>query len=338
MTLELCIVADDLTGALDTAAPFATPDGPVTVALPGRPLPRVTRLAVSTESRDLDVMDARVRVAAAGRGAARGDALWFKKVDSVLRGHPFDETAQMMQVLGFDHCVFAPAFPAMGRITRRGMNLVRDGDGWMPTAGCDIAAEFAGIGLSAEPNATDRGGGAQVIVVDAETDIDLSHAVVRHAGSDVLWAGSRGLAEALVGGATPVPTPRIGVLIVGTTHPATRAQLRHCQAHGMGPTRLIDPIPGAANATATRDALRRAMVRLDPGLLQNAALFVVGGDTLTVVMDTLDVLHLECRGEIGPGLPYATLYGGALDGCGLITKSGGFGDRDLLARLLMNAD
>lgn len=346
---HLRIVADDLTGALDTAAPFASPHAPVTIALPGRPCPDRALLAASTESRDLSVHDATARVALICRALA-GDlapdsVFWLKKVDSVLRGHPFAETAQMMETLGLRRCVFAPAFPEMGRITRNGHQFMQGPGGWTPTPASDIAAGFGSL----EQHRAQASDPFDIAIIDAEDQQHLSAAVEKQSGdTGVLWAGARGLAEALAGRGVALGKPDFGVVIVGTTHPATRAQIAACGdrvthppawgpiGRSNGQTVLIDPVPQSPDAFATRHALRDTLRRLDADELRGRGILVVGGDSLTIALELMEGLHLECRGEIGAGLPSATICGGPFEGCTLVSKSGGFGPphllRDLLAR------
>ena len=78
---------------------------------------------------------------------------------------------------------------------------------------------------------------------------------------------------------------------------------------------------------------RRAGDRLD----RPEGLFVSGGETLRGLADAVDADAFEVTGEIGPGLPAARVCGGRWDGVELVSKSGGFGKPDLLARLLARA-
>ena len=81
----------------------------------------------------------------------------------------------------------------------------------------------------------------------------------------------------------------------------------------------------------TRSAVRRAVMRIDPESLEGRSLFVTGGETLSVVLKAVGARSLDCLGEIGPGLPMSIVRGGKLDGCSIVSKSGGFGAPDLLS-------
>ncbi len=347
------IVADDLTGALDAAAAFARPGDPACIVLDAAAIHRRRVLVISTESRDSSATAAQLATAracaalSAVPGAA--EALWFHKIDSVLRGHPFAATARMAQQLALERCIVAPAFPAMGRITRQGLQLVRNGADWCPAFQSDIAAGLRAAGLRVVSDPVSQKGHRSAIVVDASTQADLDSAVAGQAGQHLLWVGTRALAGALAGAVAPVPCPPLGLVVIGTLHPATRAQV--ATAHALckpasdcGPVSppatgclLIDPAPCSADSDATRTAVHLAARRIDPASFAGRSIFVSGGDTLAVMLGALGTRSLDCPGEIAPGLPVAILRGGAGDGLCLITKSGGFGPPDLLQHLILAA-
>ena len=157
MGLAVALVADDLTGALDAAAPFAgrglrvsvhrsadtvpaptgpagEPPGPAAERSPAsacpppapspselEPRPSGAVLAVSTSSRHLTPDAARASVRAAGRRLhAWSPRLVFKKIDSTLRGPVPDEVAAAMEVFERRAALVCPAFPAAGRVVRDG--------------------------------------------------------------------------------------------------------------------------------------------------------------------------------------------------------------------------
>lgn len=339
------IVADDLTGALDAAAPFARSDQPVGLVLHATGIPNRMALTMSSESRDLDSVgaaSATVRSCDLLCDDARGRSMWFHKVDSVLRGHPYTTTAAMMNHLKLPLCLFAPAFPAMGRITRAGRQLVRNGDHWQSASKSDIAEGLTLAGLTPASERTGRMTAANALVVDAETQGDLDLAVARQADPRILWVGSRALAEALVGAVVSVPCPPIAIAVIGTAHPATRSQvafsaMRFAPAKGSGPIRpdigqcvLIDPVSLTADAAETFDAVHEAVLRIDSESLWGRCIFVTGGETLSVVLKAAAAQSLDCIGEISPGLPISVVRGGKLDGCSIVSKSGGFGAHELL--------
>lgn len=66
---------------------------------------------------------------------------------------------------------------------------------------------------------------------------------------------------------------------------------------------------------------------------QPATLFVSGGETLRSVCRLLEADHLTVTGHIMPGVPRSLLRGGPFAGVQVISKSGAFGDRELLRRI-----
>lgn len=326
-TGQLRLLADDLTGALDSAAPFAAPDAPVTVILGGIPATLPARCAVSTESRNRSVASAieAVSRAAIDLGAgSMGDTLWFKKVDSVLRGHPFEETAALFRQIGATSCIFAPAFPAEGRVTLGGQHgVLRDGV-WQELPNGNLRDGLALAGLDG------------AIVPDAETQEALISSVALWKDRrDVLWAGARGLAEALAGPRAGVRPPSISAIVIGTTHPATQAQAAMMREAGLG-VPVFNIAAECHDAAATLSAVRHLFRNGDammPG--DGQALMVVGGDTLSAALAATDASAVDVVGEVVPGVPSGRIVGGKLAGCRIVTKSGGFGARDRLARLVM---
>src|SRR3954470_4256505 len=138
---DLVIVADDLTGAADSAA-LLTRRGPTWVVVdPVGDWPQnAAVLAVDTDSRHTDPTTAAARVAAATERAAGRGGQVVKKIDSTLRGNIADELRALRdvhvppgrrpvrEVLPRDSdrvlMVVAPAFPATGRTTRGGVVYV----------------------------------------------------------------------------------------------------------------------------------------------------------------------------------------------------------------------
>lgn len=115
------VIADDLTGAIDTAHAFAARGYRTRVQVdPGRAPPDSTVLALNTDSRYADPETAAERVR---RAIEAIDApVVYKKVDSTLRGNVVSEVRSALNT-GFDHGLFAPASPAVDRLTAGGYHL-----------------------------------------------------------------------------------------------------------------------------------------------------------------------------------------------------------------------
>jgi uncharacterized protein YgbK (DUF1537 family) len=65
-----------------------------------------------------------------------------------------------------------------------------------------------------------------------------------------------------------------------------------------------------------------------------SALVLTGGDTARGVCGALGTFALDVRREVAPGVPLNQLQGGRWDGLPVVTKAGGFGDLETLARVV----
>jgi uncharacterized protein YgbK (DUF1537 family) len=281
-SIHVGIQADDLTGACDTAAPFAARGLETVVLLPDVPIPEPAPavVALDTESRALPGPEARARARAAV-ARLRGAALLYKKLDSTLRGPIAAEVAGALEGADFGTALLAPAFPAQGRTVVGGWLLIGRQpadqspiarDPAFPRTGASVPALLGRDGphpVSLVPLATVRRGpdavaarlgrALGVVVSDAETDEDL--AVLREAASSprLLLTGSAGLASAVAAGlrvkATrrPLRARRPLLVVAGTTHPTTQQQLERLAARGVPGTRL----EAGLEAPAARDGADR---------------------------------------------------------------------------------
>ena len=106
------ILADDLSGALETAAPLAGVGGPIQVGWTAPVWPAgAGSMAFDTDSRERDATE----VLAAGLHAMVRADLAFKSIDSRLRGDTVREVAACVACGLFKSVVIAPAFPARGK-------------------------------------------------------------------------------------------------------------------------------------------------------------------------------------------------------------------------------
>ena len=251
------IIADDLTGAADTGVQLVRAGYRTAVAFRGCPVPPAQDLdavALDTDSRAMPAGFAAKRVLEAAH-AVRDARIVYKKIDSTLRGPVAAELCAALGATGRERAVVAPAFPATGRTTVSGVQLVRGvpvheteakddpstpvREGHIPTllAGAFSPVRVLGTEDLADPAKVRRTlQSASCIVADAAREEDLS-ALVRAVGdpSEVLWVGSAGLALALGdaypgphAGADPSPPlPVRGVLVVvGSLSGVSREQLR----------------------------------------------------------------------------------------------------------------
>jgi uncharacterized protein YgbK (DUF1537 family) len=358
--MSLTIVADDLTGACDTGSLFAG-DGPLPLAIwPAVPAPAAVRV-VDTESRAVSADDAAARV---GRVTAMAPSeRYFKKIDSTLRGHVGLEVDALMRGADVATALVCPAFPAQGRAVIERSVLVHGApltdtplarDPQFPTIASssvvDVLRARVDRPLAWIPLEQVRAGAASlaprigrlagtVIVSDAETDADLDTLVeaAQASGLNLLLVGAAGLGRALASHlsllpveVTPVPEGR-WLLVAASQHPATRAQVAAARAAGLSVVAAPDETE-RDRAEVARRVAAEARDRLDRGAFDGVA--VTGGEMALALFRALEATGIELIGSPRPGLALGRLESKRHPALLILTKAGGFGDRDLFASLL----
>jgi D-threonate/D-erythronate kinase len=313
---QLAIVADDLTGAADTGACFANAGFATVIPLSGTAIPDADVVVLSTESRDMIASDAAravvqaVAMVIAGRGRDcevspfdSNSVLYYKKIDSALRGHPRDELLAAMEAVGTTRALVAPAFPAERRTTVGGRQHI---DG-VPLESSQIEGVSAVSDLVAlfetdhgppvrlldlptlrgQPDALRRllHDSDGIVVADAETDDDLKRlAGATDDGQLRLFCGAAGFARQLarslpltrnvlphlkaVRGSGPI------LIVAGSQHEATSRQIEVLRQSGVSIVSLAqnlidDPavgIDGTVTQVATHLAAERSVVLTTLGL------------------------------------------------------------------------
>lgn len=125
------IIADDLTGANDTALQFHNRGASTKILLDSDCVPKVKAgtevWALSSESRNIPVEDAVKKVQSSVKTFLDNFTFdyYYKKVDSTLRGHIARETLTMLEILEYDAAIIIPAFPQEGRITVGGYHIAK---------------------------------------------------------------------------------------------------------------------------------------------------------------------------------------------------------------------
>ena len=125
------IIADDLTGADDTALQFHLRGANTQILLDYSYMPEnkvSTQVwAIPTETRNSDAHTAYEKVKQAAKILA--DDLnveyFYKKIDSTIRGHIAVEALGVLDALEWDAAVIIPAFPQEGRTTIGGYHLLK---------------------------------------------------------------------------------------------------------------------------------------------------------------------------------------------------------------------
>ena len=347
MTFLAVIIADDLTGALDTSTPFVEAGLTVAVAIEPVALAQALALntdilAINTASRALSSSEAanRVRQILTELGSACPDVL-FKKIDSRLKGNVAAESEALAGASGRSRIVVAPAIPDQARLTIGGAVTGRGVETPLPIRPLFGETQFS------------------VDIVDALNDADLDQLV---AGLD--WAasvvvGARGLGSALAR-LLAAPSPNLvsfmptdaTLFAFGSRDPITVSQINHLQQAGRV-TVVIDAPAGSVADTETpslpavirctgdladdpeavvsrfAEAVARIVWKTNPDMLMMG-----GGDTALAILRSLGATVLKPLGEIEAGVPWFDIRLG--DGRPLLcaVKSGGFGKSDSLLKLI----
>jgi len=127
--LRLAIIADDLTGALDTGIKFSKKGIGTQIITDYRFNPSEIDsskeiLVIDTETRHLGVNDAYARVYRVIKVCKDiGITYFYKKTDSALRGHIGSELAALYDVIG-KPISFVPALPSENRTTKGGIHYI----------------------------------------------------------------------------------------------------------------------------------------------------------------------------------------------------------------------
>ena len=211
----LLIFADDLTGALDAAAPFAG-RGMVTEVATGlegvhaalAAAPAV--LSVNLGCRDGKADEARRRTQEL-LALVPADTILFKKIDSRLKGH----IAAEMDAISFRRALVVPAIPDFGRIVSSGA--------------------VSGFGVETAIAIDEKLGrhALRCSIPDTRTTEDIRQALSAAQAEGVdLFIGARGLAETLasVMAARVLPDvatvpPGKGIFVIGSRDPITLEQI-----------------------------------------------------------------------------------------------------------------
>jgi uncharacterized protein YgbK (DUF1537 family) len=287
------LVADDLTGACDSAVPFLAAGRVIVSFWPCSASGDADCQAITTESRAERpaVAYRRSRTAVESLKAA-GAEMIYRKVDSQFRGNLIEDLRGALAAWD-GICILAPALPEERRVTVGGIQR------W-PGGQIDVRRLLASAGVD------------RVSVRDATTMDDLAGiaAEIAATAERVMPAGTAGLASQLprACGYDAKPRPpllscRRPVAVVGTPAAATQAR-----------------------AAAERG---KTVITLGPGETTDLdgydALLLTGGETAARVLGQLGVEALELIGEAYPRVPVARCIGGPRDGLTVALKAGSFG-------------
>lgn len=296
---RIVIIADDLTGACDTGIQFrkygwesnvfVTPASCRTLTEAGSPV-----ISLNTDTRSASAEVAYQVVSSALKALKnREDTFFYKKVDSVLRGNISSELEVCFQTLGFEFALIAPAFPEANRYVRNGRLYVGSGEekqdfgdarGQISAGsqrGCELLPlETVRSGTSAVIGRLEAltKQGATLILADccSSEDLGIIAEAALHFGRRCISAGSAGLAghlAKLLGEKPQQKRPssccrkiQDGALmvVVGTRHPATVAQVQRLKAEEPMDTYLLT-VEGISQKNVPQRVDTLIGERQDPG-------------------------------------------------------------------------
>lgn len=276
--LEYLIVADDYTGAAETASKFMSGGYRSSITLdPGSlgSMRDFSAVAVDTETFFSPPEIAREKLAGTVRHLLpwKDSTVFFKRIEPGLRGNVGPEVNVMASELGMEYIVVVPAFS-------RGRRAIEEGTVYLDTqerispltvathkpASLEATAEaLRKEGMNPQKVTVEdiREGKVSEIIekkgcfcFDAETDEDL-RTIVKGVlkvtpAKNVLWAGSVGLAEALAF------APKPFIVVVGTAHPRSIRQARQLLDHAMAFPVQLDAGTLTNESAAQAECMRAA--------------------------------------------------------------------------------
>ncbi len=396
---EFAVIADDLTGSLDTGLQFRKTGLSTVVPLGKSSRPDGQVLVLNTDSRNLAGDVAYQRVYRVCRGLR--PRFFYKKIDSTMRGNVGLEILAILEARKISKAIIVPTIPVFGRTVEKGILRVHG----VPLSRTSYAKDpFHPLWTSKIPDLLQKETGLpagyislkqvranptalaekieqrpeRLLAVDSVLPSDLraiASAWKRLSGR-VLACGSVALAEEIAGtfslrAGTQGRVFRGPVLIISASrNPRTAEQLQEVQEYFSLPfiepdlDRLLSPRLAAAEAVALSNRLGQSLAKSPaailtttlqqhlpgkekeiPGALGKVAarllrkkrlggLVLTGGDLAMGVCRFLRASALSIQEEVLPAIPCSTLMDGPFRGLRLVTKAGGFGEKEALLQIL----
>jgi len=398
---EIALIADDLTGSLDTGLQFRK-KGLITVVPVelNQPLPQAQALVLNTNSRNLPGDVAYRRVYRICRPLKAGGI--YKKIDSTMRGNVGKEALAILNAQKIAKAVVVPTVPVMGRAVEGGILRVH-GTPLLKTA--YARDPFHPLWTSRVSSLLEKETGervgfigikevrkgashlaqkiqetpARLLSLDAvlQSDLKIIAQACNLLSGQVLPCGSVGLADEL-NLAFRRPSrklknkgPRGPLLIISASrNPTTATQIETARNHSHFPLvepdlgRLTNPRTSGSEAEAAAQNLVEVLAKgggailtttfqkhlpgketMIPKILGKAAvhllekvrlggLVLTGGDLAMGVCERLSSSALLIEEEVLPGIPCSTLTDGPFKGLCMVSKAGGFGEKDALWQII----
>jgi uncharacterized protein YgbK (DUF1537 family) len=368
MKPHLVILADDLTGAADCAVPFVRSGFPSEVFLQPQLVKETEAPVVSVDLNTRGLTPGQA-VQVASRAftliPSTTSTVWYRKIDSTLRGNIGPDVLASLRRLGGKRTIFcAPAFPDTGRTTVNGKVLVNglplENSGVHQRSSKSLVELFAEVGLPTKliPLEVIRGGPANLlnhlkshsrvtaVILDAETNDDLL--VIAQTGlqirQEVIFVGSAGLTHqiAAVWGSESLQ-PR-GHDLASEQQPKqnyNNPMLRYSEHDLLDKSKtgkgLRLPHKPILIVVGSKSAISRAQCNgvadmLRPFLGQFSALVLTGGETGRGILTQSGIGRLRMVDEIEPGVTLSVSLG--KPEIPIVMKAGAFGSPATLLNAL----
>jgi len=396
---EFAIIADDLTGSLDTGLQFRKKGlGTLVPLILARPWPKAQALVLNTDSRNISGDLAYQKVYKACRNL-KAKAL-YKKIDSTMRGNVGMEVSAILDAQKIPKAIIVPTVPDQGRTVERGILRVygvpllrtpyaRDPFHPLRTSRItDLLRKEVGQPVGHIALKEVRKGPAslaqkikrrpeRLLVVDAvlQSDLQSIASAWKLLSGRALACGSVALADEL--GFPPKVEKKKRrrvfqgplLIISASRNPRTAEQIEEVRKnlslpllepdlhHLTNPRwarrevesisaclrEILSKRPGVILTTTFQNhfsgkerAIPAAFGKATAHLLRKVrlgGLVLTGGDLAMGVCRELSASALRIEEEVLPGIPCSILADGPFKGLRLVTKAGGFGEKDALRRI-----
>lgn len=259
--IQILMIADDFTGALDTGVQLAA-TGAKTRVITSASLDldkngqNTEVLVVDAETRHLPSEKAfDVVKDIVGQAIRAGIPHIYKKTDSALRGNIGAELEALMEASGEEQLPFVPAFPQIGRRTVNGTHYIEGvpvadsvfgRDPFEPvrhSAISELIAEQSRVPVSSLPPGGQPADGLKgVLVYDAERieDLEMTGRMLAELGKTHILAGCAGFGAILpsllgIGSGSLASCPPLSermLVVCGSVNPITLTQLDEAEQAG----------------------------------------------------------------------------------------------------------
>ena len=362
---DLCLFADDLTGACDLAARFAGALGPIPVTVRPSipPIRGLGTIVINLQTRNtrpetvkqrsfLDFVDSRpVRVV-------------FLKIDSGLRGNPGATMEGLYERFKPIKVVVAPAIPSIGRTTRGGLQYDKD----VPLDRTSMNADPESPVVTSDIRSLiEQTSNIDFIVCDAVNAEDLDEIVHEHLdGGNIMFVGSLGLADSVASQLRDRASYRVvrrrsskPIIISGSLYEQTHAQLeagaKMCggtlihidpsdaenvfdsRLEGRNPLFLSMPRKRMSRDSTKSTAIHAAFCQVAARecLARDAdGIGIIGGETAERLLGELKVTHILVDQLVDEVIAAGSMMDGDIPGAPIATKGGSVGPPDAIIQMI----